>query len=274
MEAEREREQTAPGSAALEEARRIEKGWTVYDAAGAPVGNVADVGPEVLRVDGRPEGRDYFEVPLGAVRAVRLESEPAEERSSGHVYLSLDAAALQGRRIEPAAWTTPAEPAGGPTEALGGLAGVPTDPSAFAPAVARVERLAAPAGPPTEVESVGPSPAAVPEPPEPSAREPAVGPMPTAAAGADRGPWLARQPLARTLPRGLALALVGLGLALLVRRRRAVRRRRLLAPLGGRLRLAQPALAPVRRRWPGPLGGPLGRQLSRASLLRIGRKDR
>jgi CBS domain-containing protein len=51
------------------EARRIEKGWTVYDAVQHPVGNVSDVFPErsVMVIDGRPEGYDSFELPLSAV---------------------------------------------------------------------------------------------------------------------------------------------------------------------------------------------------------------
>lgn len=47
----------------------IEKGWTVYDAVGHPIGNVTEIdyGRNVLEVDGRPEGFDAFEVPLSLV---------------------------------------------------------------------------------------------------------------------------------------------------------------------------------------------------------------
>lgn len=47
----------------------IEKGWTVYDAAERPIGNVTEVDAarDVLGVDGRPQGFDAFEVPLGYV---------------------------------------------------------------------------------------------------------------------------------------------------------------------------------------------------------------
>ena len=48
----------------------IEKGWTVYDALGRPLGNVTDVDRARGRlvVDGRSVGFDEFEVPLTAVR--------------------------------------------------------------------------------------------------------------------------------------------------------------------------------------------------------------
>jgi CBS domain-containing protein len=47
----------------------IEKGWTVYDAAERPIGNVTEVDTarDVLGVDGRPQGFDTFEVSLGYV---------------------------------------------------------------------------------------------------------------------------------------------------------------------------------------------------------------
>src|ERR671930_224711 len=41
----------------------IEAGWTVYDSLGRPVGNVTDVAGDLLRIDVRPEGFDFFEVP-------------------------------------------------------------------------------------------------------------------------------------------------------------------------------------------------------------------
>ena len=56
-------------SARRASARRIEKGWTVYDAVGHPIGTVTDVdsGRDVLTIDGRPVGLDAFEVPLDLV---------------------------------------------------------------------------------------------------------------------------------------------------------------------------------------------------------------
>lgn len=47
----------------------IEKGWTVYDAVGHPIGNVTEIdyGRNVLEVDGRPEGYRTFDVPLSMV---------------------------------------------------------------------------------------------------------------------------------------------------------------------------------------------------------------
>lgn len=47
----------------------IEKGWTVYDAIGRPIGNVTeiDMSRDVLAVDGRAEGGGMFEVPLSIV---------------------------------------------------------------------------------------------------------------------------------------------------------------------------------------------------------------
>ena len=52
--------------------RGIELGWQVYDAVEHPVGNVADVEHErgQLRIDGRPVGFDFYEVPLGDVKQV------------------------------------------------------------------------------------------------------------------------------------------------------------------------------------------------------------
>jgi CBS domain-containing protein len=48
----------------------IEKGWTVYDSLGRPLGNATDVDRSRGRliVDGRSAGFDEFEVPLTAVR--------------------------------------------------------------------------------------------------------------------------------------------------------------------------------------------------------------
>ena len=61
--------------------QNIELGWQVYDAMERPIGNVADVERErgQLRVDGRPAGFEFFEVPLSAVKQVKAED----------VYLSL-----------------------------------------------------------------------------------------------------------------------------------------------------------------------------------------
>jgi CBS domain-containing protein len=58
----------------------IEAGWTVYDSRGRPVGNVADLSGGLLRIDGRPEGFDFFEVPVDLVR----------NAGEGEVHLSLD----------------------------------------------------------------------------------------------------------------------------------------------------------------------------------------
>lgn len=48
----------------------VEKGWTVYDAAEHPLGNVSDVDHAAGRlvIDGRPVGYGTFDVPLSAVR--------------------------------------------------------------------------------------------------------------------------------------------------------------------------------------------------------------
>jgi len=50
-------------------AQLIEKGWTVYDAVGRPVGNVTeiDTARKTLQLDGRPQGFDAFEIPLSMV---------------------------------------------------------------------------------------------------------------------------------------------------------------------------------------------------------------
>jgi len=69
-----------PGSSGTA-TRRIELGWQVYDALERPVGNVADVDQQrgQLRVDGRPVGFDFYEVPLSDVNQVKDEN----------VYLSM-----------------------------------------------------------------------------------------------------------------------------------------------------------------------------------------
>jgi CBS domain-containing protein len=56
----------------------IQPGWTVYDSLERPVGNVTDFQAERLRVDGRPERRGQFEVPVGDIRRVE----------EGKVYLA------------------------------------------------------------------------------------------------------------------------------------------------------------------------------------------
>src|SRR5687767_1894948 len=47
----------------------IEKGWTVYDAGGRPVGNVTEIDDArgVLELDGRPQGSGSFQIPLTMV---------------------------------------------------------------------------------------------------------------------------------------------------------------------------------------------------------------
>ena len=57
----------------------IEKGWSVYDALERPVGNVTDVEGGRIRIDGRPEGLGYLNLPLSAVRSA----------GNNDVYLSL-----------------------------------------------------------------------------------------------------------------------------------------------------------------------------------------
>ena len=57
----------------------IEKGWSVFDALERPVGNVTDAEGGRLRVDGRPEGLGYLNLPLAAVRSA----------ADGDVHLSL-----------------------------------------------------------------------------------------------------------------------------------------------------------------------------------------
>jgi len=49
----------------------IEKGWTVYDAVGRPIGNVTevDMSRDVLAIDGRAEGGGIFEAPLSIVES-------------------------------------------------------------------------------------------------------------------------------------------------------------------------------------------------------------
>ena len=68
------REPSAAGAADT-----IEKGWSVYDALERPVGNVTDVEGGRIRIDGRPEGLGYLNLPLAAVRSA----------GDNDVYLSL-----------------------------------------------------------------------------------------------------------------------------------------------------------------------------------------
>ena len=58
-----------PVSAGRGAGQFIEKGWTVYDAAERPVGNVHDVDytRNVLEVDGRPQGFEIYSIPLTMV---------------------------------------------------------------------------------------------------------------------------------------------------------------------------------------------------------------
>ncbi len=57
----------------------IEKGWSVFDALERPVGNVTDVEDGRLRVDGRPQGLGYVNLPLSVV----------DRTADGDVYLKL-----------------------------------------------------------------------------------------------------------------------------------------------------------------------------------------
>jgi len=61
------------GTGAPNDVSQIELGWSVYDALGRPVGNVVDVeqGRGQLRIDGRPVGFDFYEVPLSSVKEVK-----------------------------------------------------------------------------------------------------------------------------------------------------------------------------------------------------------
>jgi CBS domain-containing protein len=82
----------------------IEKGWSVYDAAEHPLGNVTeiDIARDVLDVDGRPQGFGTFEIPLSMV----------ESAGSNEVHLAkvLDASAIGSggspRFVDPPAITT------------------------------------------------------------------------------------------------------------------------------------------------------------------------
>ena len=65
------RDNAAPAertSAATRDATPIELGWTVYDELGRPVGNVTEVEGDRLKVDGRPEGLGYLNLPMSAVK--------------------------------------------------------------------------------------------------------------------------------------------------------------------------------------------------------------
>jgi CBS domain-containing protein len=74
---ERPRERTMPAQV---HRVAIQPGWTVHDSLGRAVGNVADVEDEVMRVDGRPEGMGFLDVPLTSVREIE----------DGHVRLGLE----------------------------------------------------------------------------------------------------------------------------------------------------------------------------------------
>jgi CBS domain-containing protein len=56
----------------------VQLGWTVFDSMERPIGNVADAEGGVLRIDGRPQGHGFFDVPTSAIRR-------AED---SHVYLN------------------------------------------------------------------------------------------------------------------------------------------------------------------------------------------
>ena len=69
------------------EVHRIEKGWSVYDSLGRPVGNVADVETRLLRVDGRPESLGFYEVSLERIRSA----------DDGDVHLNVAMEELSGQ---------------------------------------------------------------------------------------------------------------------------------------------------------------------------------
>jgi CBS domain-containing protein len=66
------------GGPAEGESYGVQLGWTVFDAMERPIGNVADAEGGVLRIDGRPQGHGFFDVPTSAIRR-------AEDT---HVYLN------------------------------------------------------------------------------------------------------------------------------------------------------------------------------------------
>ena len=55
----------------------VELGWTVFDSLERPIGNVADLEGGRLRIDGRPQGHGFFDVPASSIRSA----------ADGHVYL-------------------------------------------------------------------------------------------------------------------------------------------------------------------------------------------
>ena len=71
------RERTATASV---DVGRVQPGWTVYDALDRPIGNVTELEGGELRVDGRPEGIGFYNVPADTIRAVE----------EGKVYLTID----------------------------------------------------------------------------------------------------------------------------------------------------------------------------------------
>jgi CBS domain-containing protein len=92
---------SAPGGS-----QRIEKGWTVYDAVGRPIGNVTDTDTErgSIILDGRPTGFDTFEIPLSAV----ARSGDNEVHLSKAIDPVPPAAGGTPRLVDPPAGATPA----------------------------------------------------------------------------------------------------------------------------------------------------------------------
>lgn len=85
----------------------IEKGWSVYDSLERPIGNVTDVEDRLLRIDGRPEGIGFVEVPLSRI----------ESTGDGEVRLSVSMEAITGDdgpttgTVAPSSTTTPSSTA-------------------------------------------------------------------------------------------------------------------------------------------------------------------
>src|SRR4051794_32971876 len=104
----------------------IEKGWTVYDALGRPLGNVTDVDTDRgrLGIDGRSAGFDEFEVPLTAVReagdndvhlAPAVDPDSIAGRTPRFIDAPRDEPIPARPRMEPAHAARPTAAAAGPT---------------------------------------------------------------------------------------------------------------------------------------------------------------
>ena len=94
FEAQRDRAFTAGADPAA-----IEKGWSVYDSLGRPLGNVTDVEGGQLRIDGRPEGLGFLEVPFSSVRGA----------AEGDVHLSVRMEEVTGRAAGASASSAPVD---------------------------------------------------------------------------------------------------------------------------------------------------------------------